>query len=167
MAYLNPSRKRKRFSRRPAPVRTGLGDFFALEGDCVIGEQLVHDMQLTYKQGSGIGADERTDQEVAFSHKFGPAVTAIVTEFEKDESSFSRHVPFSPICAAIKELGVKAQDLTRQMRDAMGVAQPAGTPVKSPFGPSGAIDDIKGLIYLAGGVMAAIYILPIILPKRS
>jgi len=121
-------------------------------------------MQATFRQLSGVGKDELDDSDVAFLRRFGPAVTFIVEEFQRLEASFKRRLPFNPVCASIKELGVKAQALTREMRDARQVAQTQATPIDSPFkpGPAGLGDTLSTLVWLVGGAAAAAIIIPAI-----
>ncbi len=141
-----------------------LGDVIALESDCVAGEQLVRELQLTFRQLSGVGKDELSDEDVAFMRRFGPPVTAIVEEFNKQEARIARDIPFSLVCATIKELGVKAQQLTRDMRQAAGVAQTTPTPIDSPFkpGPAGFSDAFGGLVKVLGFALAGAILIPVV-----
>lgn len=118
------------------PRQQALGDVICLEGDCAVGKQLVNEMQAVYKQFSGYGKNELSDADVSFRAKFSSTVTQVVEQFQREDAKLSRQIPFSVVCCTIKDIGVKAQSLSRQMRDYMKVAQPAATPVKSPHDPS-------------------------------
>jgi hypothetical protein len=123
-----PALKRRRLRSKPQ----AMGDIFCLEGDCVVGKQLVNEMQAVFKQGVGFGVNELSDQQVEFRRRFSPTVTQLVEQFQAEDGKLSRQVPFSLVCCTIKDIGVKAQSITRQMRDFMNVAQPDATPVESP-----------------------------------
>lgn len=144
---------------------SGLGDVIALESDCTIGEQLVREMQTTFRQLSGVGQDELSDADIAFMRRFGPPVTAIVEEFNKQEAKLSRQIPFSTVCAAVKELGRKAQLLTREMRTARSVGQTSATPIDSPFtpGPAGAANALASLVKVVGISIAVAVLVPAVL----
>jgi hypothetical protein len=139
-----------------------LGDIIAFEGDCHVGELLVREMQTTFRQLSGVGKDELDDADVAFMRRFGPPVTSIVEEFNRQEARIARQIPFNLVCADIKELGVKAQALTREMRDARQVAQTKETPITSPFtpGPAGLSSSLGDLVKVLGFALAAAIVLP-------
>ena len=140
-----------------------LGDVLCLEGDCKVGEQLVREMQFTFRQLGGVGKDELDDSDLAFMRRFGPAVTSVVEQFNAEQSKLARQVPFSLVCCSVKDLGVKAQSLTAQMRTFRDVAQPATTPVDSPFKPGPAGIDLGGLAtILAVALGGAIFIPPLV-----
>lgn len=125
-------------------------------------------MQATFRRLGGVGADELTDDDVAFMRRFGPTVTFLVEEFQRLDASFSRQLPFSTKCAAIKEVGRKAQAITQEMRQARGIAQLPETPVSSPFtpGPAGLGDALKPLVWLVGGAVAASIVIPAVFRGR-
>jgi hypothetical protein len=127
-------------------------------------------MQATFRRLGGVGQDELTDGDVAFMRRFGPAVTFLVEEFQRLDGSFTRQLPFSTKCAAIKEVGRKAQAITQEMRQARGIAQLPETPVESPFNPGPGGFDLGGnfstLVWLVGGAAAAAIVLPAVLRAR-
>lgn len=125
-------------------------------------------MQTTFRQLSGAGKDELDDSDLAFMRRFGPTVTALVEEFQRLEASFSRKVPFSPVCASIKELGVKAQAVTQSMRATRGVEQTKETPIDSPFtpGPAGAAGALGDLVKVLGFALAGAIIIPALVRRN-
>jgi len=137
-----------------------LGDVLCLEGDCKVGEQLVREMQAVFRQLGGVGKDELDDSDVAFMRRFGPAVTSIVEQFNGEQSKLSRQVPFSLVCCSVKDLGVKAQSLTTQMRTFRDVAQPSTTPIDSPFKPGPAGIDLGGLATIVALALGGAILIP-------
>lgn len=160
MAYHRIGAVQARKRRRPA----AMGDVICLEGDCVVGKQLVNEMQAVYKQGSGYGVNELNDQQVEFRRRFAPTVTQLVEQWQAEESKLTRQLPFSLVCCTIKDIGVKAQSITVQMRDFMKVAQPDRTPVKSPHEPgndaiSRTVNSVlKGAFLLGAGYLGFTFI---------
>lgn len=124
-----------------------------------MGEQLVDEMRATFRQLSHAGADELSDADVAFMRRFGPTVTQLLEQFDVEQGKLSRQVPFTIVCCNIKELGVKAQSITRQMREAAGVAQTSTTPVRSPF-HNDVGDTLTTVAWLLGGAVAASIVIP-------
>lgn len=160
MAYHRIGAVQARKRRRPP----AMGDVICLEGDCVVGKQLVNEMQAVYKQGSGYGVDELNDQQVEFRRRFGPTVTQLIEQWQAEERKLTRQLPFSLVCCTIKDIGVKSQSITRQMRDFMKVAQPDATPIESPH-KSGTdplnrtLDKVlKGAFYLGAGYLGFTFI---------
>jgi len=153
-------------SRRSRP--NGLGDVLCFEGDCKAGTLLVQEMQATFKQLSGVGKDELDDSDVAFMRQFGQPVTQTVEAFQREDAKLTRQIPFSLVCCTIKELGRKAQDLTRQMREFRKVAQTTPTPITPPFSsPSTDIGKgIGNLLLIAGVALAAVIVLPTLMKKQ-
>lgn len=117
-------------------------------------------MQAVFKQLSGAGKDELDDSDVAFLRRFGPTVTQLVEAFQTEDDKLRRQVPFSQVCCTEKELGVKAQSVTRAMRDARAVAQTAATPIDSPFKPGPAGFDLTTIGLVVGGTIVAAVVLP-------
>lgn len=145
----------------PSSGLSSLGDIVCLEGDCKVGELLVREMQQVFRQLSGAGADELSDADVAFMQRFGPTVTQTIEAFERENAKLARQVPFTIVCCNIKELGLKAQGLTRQMRAARGVEQTDATPVKSPFDPGAGAIGTAAKVLLAA-LAAAIVVPPLV-----
>lgn len=136
-----------------------------LEGDCKVGEALIDEMRAVFRQAAGIGADELTDANVAISRRFGPTVTQLLESFDRENAKLARQVPFSIVCCNIKELGVKAQALTRSMRAAAGLEQTERTPVESPFAPTSAgLSTLTKIGLLVGGTVVAVAVLR---PRRK
>lgn len=129
------------------------------EGDCKVGEQLIEEMRATFRQLSHAGADELSDADVAFMQRFGPTVTQLLEQFDAEEGKLRRQVPFTVVCCNIKDLGVKAQGITRAMRTVAGVEQTSATPVSSPF-KNDIGDTVQTLAWLLGGAVAASIVIP-------
>lgn len=104
--------------RWPGGVQLGaMGDWICTEGDCKIGKAAIDQMLQFF------AALKAKNQHKSFE----PAVEAIYASYEKQEKQLSRHVPFSTVCCAIKEIGKQAQEVTQQMAAATGSKAPPGT----------------------------------------
>lgn len=160
MAYHRVGVVPGRMRRRPQ----AMGDTICLEGDCVVGKQLVNEMQAVYKQGSGYGVDELNNDQLEFRRRFGPTVTQLIEQFMAEDGKLTRQLPFSLVCCTIKDIGVKAQSMTRQMRDFMKVAQPDATPIESPHKAgndpiSRTVNSVlKGMFFLGAGYLGFTFI---------
>lgn len=135
----------------------GLGSIFGicLEGDCQLGEALIKEMQSTFQ---ALGNQEG---DIGFNirQKLGVAITAVVQDYQNIAGSFSRQVPFTPVCCRMAELGKKAQALTQQMHSIAGTQAPVTTSPDSA-------DPFAGLITfgkIAIAVVLAAYVVPPIL----
>jgi hypothetical protein len=139
--------------------RTGsdLGSVFGLclEGDCQLGEALIKEMQSTFQ---ALGNQEG-DIGFAIRQKLGVTITAIVQDYQVISSSFSRQVPFTPICCRMAELGKKAQAVTQQMHAIAGTQAPVTTSPDSADPFAGLITFAK----IAAVVVLAAYVVPPIL----
>lgn len=99
------------------------GDIVCTEGDCVIGEALIKSLVKFF-------------DSVHRPRQFEAAVEAVYAAWEAENAKFTRKIPFSSSCCAIKELGAKAQQLQAQIAAATHVATVPG--VQLP-GPSAAV----------------------------
>lgn len=115
----------------------GLGDVVCVEGDCAAGEQAVHQLAAFYSAA----------REPA---QFAAAVSAVIHDFQELDAQWQRHLPFSGVCCAIKQVGQQAQDLTAQIAAALRIAPPPGIPTLAP-GPS---SDLVGLVRTLTAVAA-------------
>lgn len=116
-------------------LATGFGDLISVEGDCKVGELAVSQLlELFDKLGKPA--------------KYAPAVAAIKKSYDDAESSWSRHIPFSPVCGEVKAIGVQADQLAKQMAAEKGAPIPTGATDQDPTGAVGKL--IKGALVVAG-----------------
>jgi hypothetical protein len=115
----------RRTDEEQAGSEMGLGDWVCIEGDCQIGRSLIREMGAVY---TALVAQVGTQD---FVNRFGSTVQSIQATLSDMDSWAVHWVPFHPGCCTIKELGRRAQDITRQMREAAGVAQPPDTDTDS------------------------------------
>lgn len=127
---------------KPSPLDhccgEGLGDLISVEGDCVQGEAAVTQLLALYKR-------------LGEPSKYSAATAAIKASYDAAEGSWSRHVPFSPVCGEIKGIGVQADALSKAMAADAGQAAP--TPITDQH-PKGAIGTLVTAAMWIGGVIA-------------
>jgi hypothetical protein len=114
---------------------TGLGDIISTEGDCVEGEGAVAQLQAFYAQAGS-------------PDKYAAAVATLLKSYNDAESSWSRHVPFTPVCGEIKAIGVQAKALMAQIASDTGTTAPAGIEA-----PKSAATDLTEKVVLGVGVL--------------
>lgn len=114
-------------------THTQLGSILGvcLEGDCQVGEMLIRQMQSTFQAV----ANQEGDLAFNIRAQVSPAVTAVVEDYLRLKASWSRQLPFTPICCRMAELGKQAQALTQTMHRMAGTTAPPTTSTDSdPFG---------------------------------
>ncbi len=105
-----------------------LGDFVCTEGDCQIGRALVREMGVVYSALVAQLAPSNSE----FVRLFGVTVASLQASYSSSDGFWVHWLPFHPGCCTIKEIGRKAQDLTKRMREYAGVAQTDDTPLPKP-----------------------------------
>lgn len=124
-----------------------LGDIICIEGDCEAGEIAVAQMRSVYDtlkaQGVNLAA-------------FESSYRALLASYREKQDSWSRRIPFTPVCCSIREIGRQGAALTTQMQAAAGVKALPGLPIPTGVLPD-AQDAVAGLgtaLKIALGVVA-------------
>lgn len=121
----------------------GMGDLISVEGDCVQGEAAVAQLLALY-------------QRLGEPSRYSAAVAALKASYDAAEASWSRHIPFSPVCGEIKGIGVQADALAKQMAADAGQAAPTPITDQKPKGTLGTL--VTGALWVAG-IIAGGYVL--------
>lgn len=135
---------------------TGLGDLIATEGDCKEGEAAIAQLQQFYSDAGSPA-------------QYQAAVDALVKSYNDAEASWSRHVPFSPVCGEIKAIGTQAKQLIAQISAATSTPAPAA--IEAPKGAiekaaSNADDLIEKLVIGGGLVVVVLGVVYIVMANR-
>jgi hypothetical protein len=122
---------------------SAMGDLISTEGDCVQGEAAVAQLLALHKK-------------LGEPSKYSAAVSAVKASYDAAEGSWSRHVPFSPVCGEIKGIGVQADALSKQMAADAGQVAPTSITDQNP---KGTIDTLVTGVLWVGGLIAGALVL--------
>jgi len=115
-------------------IEDGFGDIVSFEGDCKKGE-----LQVAQLKGFYAAAGSPA--------QFRAAYDTLIKSFDAAESAWNRHIPFSPVCGAIKAIGVQASKMQAQIATATGMVN-----TSTVEDPKGELDKVKDLV-IAGAVI--------------
>jgi hypothetical protein len=89
-------------------------------GDCAAGRVSVQEMRSTF---DALVANPQFDR-----WRFESSVVALESTYNATAGWFSEWIPFNPNCCAIKDIGIQADELTRQMLVSVGSADAGQRP---------------------------------------